>query len=81
MQQSAKDASISSYMLKTPFFITKGFKDNKKAKDKLFKNMCSFGARLDWRSRKRVASYYLDVETRKYQDRLLNPNPLDYITC
>ena len=32
------------------------------------------------REGRRVVSFYLDVETTKYQCRLLNPTPLDFIT-
>ena len=42
--------------------------------------MCDFGSRLEWRKGRSVISSYLDVETTKYQFRLLNPTPLDCIT-
>ena len=47
--------------------------------EKLLKHMCNFGARSEWREGRRVVSSYLDVETTKYQCRLLNPTPLERI--
>ena len=41
--------------------------------------MCNFRARAEWRSDRRSVSFYLDVETKKYQYCLINPNPLDCI--
>ena len=41
--------------------------------------MCNFGSREECRKERSVISYYLDVETTKYQCRLLNLTPLDCI--
>ena len=78
--QYIKDISILLHMLKHPYFITKIFKDNKKVKDHILKNMCSFGEWADWSSRIIPISSHLDVETRKDQYFLLNTTPLDWIT-
>ena len=48
--------------------------------EKLFKHMCNFGSRVECREGRIVVSYYLDVDTTKYQCRLLNHTPLDCIT-
>ena len=74
-----KYSSLSSYMLKPLSFITQVFKDNKKAQEKIFKNMCDFGAISDWRNGRRPASYYLGVDNSKYQDHLFNPTPFNCI--
>ena len=42
--------------------------------------MCNFGVRSEYREGIVVVSSYLDVETTKYQCRILNPTPLDCIT-
>ena len=42
--------------------------------------MCNFGSRAVWRNFIRAVGSYLDVDTRIYQYRLLNPTPLDCIT-
>ena len=77
MHQAIKDASISFYMLKTPYLIAQVFKQNNKSQKNIFNNMCDFGARAQWSIGRRYVSYYLDVETRKYQNHLLNPTHLD----
>ena len=38
-----KSSSISYFMLKPPYILTYGFNKNKKAQEKLFKNMCNLG--------------------------------------
>ena len=64
-------------MLKTSKLLTQGFEKNRTAQEKLFKHMCNFGSRADWRKGRSVFSSYLDVETTKDQCRLLNPTPLN----
>ena len=44
VKQAVKYSSLLSYMFKPPFLLTKGFKENNKAQDKLFKNVCDFGS-------------------------------------
>ena len=39
--------------------------------------MCKFGEQVDWIIRVRAIGFYIDVNTRKYQDRLINPIPLE----
>ena len=80
MQKAVKYYSLSSYMLKPSNLLTKGFDKNRETRDKLFKQMCNFGLRTEWREVRIVVSYYIDVETTKYQYRLLNPTTLDYIS-
>ena len=41
--------------------------------------MCNFGAWEEWRIRRIYDIYYLDVDTIKDQDRLINSKYLDYI--
>ena len=41
--------------------------------------MCNFGAWGEWRIRRIYDIYYLDVDTIKDQDRLINSKYLDYI--
>ena len=53
---------------------------NRTTQEKLFKHMCNFGSRAEWRDGKRVVTFYLDVDTDKDKFCLLNPTPLDYIT-
>ena len=79
MHKSVKCSFLTSYMLKTPSLLTQGFKNNKKVQDKIFNNMCNYGARAECRSGRISASSYLGVDTRNYQYHLLNPIPLDYI--
>ena len=76
MQKALKSSSLSSYMLKPSKLITKGLENNRTAQDKRFKHMCNFGSRAEWRKGRSVISSYLDVETTKYQCRILNPTPL-----
>ena len=66
VQWTVQSASILSYMLKPPSFLTQGFRDNNKAQENILKHMCDFGAWEDWRSGKRSISSYIGVETRKY---------------
>ena len=68
VHQAVKADSIPSHMLKPPYFLTQVFKWNNKASDNIFKHMCEFGARSEWRNGRRATSYYLDIETIKYQD-------------
>ena len=42
--------------------------------------MCNFGAWEKWRERIRIVSSYRDVDITKYQCRLFNTTPLEYIT-
>ena len=44
VQRVVKYYSLSSYMLKPPSLITKGFNKNKKSQEKLFKQMYNFRA-------------------------------------
>ena len=67
MQQVVKYYSLLSYILKTPSLLTQGFRENKKAHKKIFKNMCNFDARVEWKSGRRAVSYHPDFETRKNQ--------------
>ena len=79
VHQAVKYSSIYSFMLKPTSLLTQVFIENKKAQENLFKNMCNFGAWLVWRNGRRYISSYLDVDTIKYQYRLINPTPLDCI--
>ena len=79
MQNSFKSSSLSSYILKPPQLLTQVFGNNRTAHEKLFKHMCNFGSREDWRKGRRVVSSYLDVETTKNQCRILDRMPLDCI--
>ena len=76
MQKALKSSSLSSYILKPSSLLTQGFEKNKTAQEKLFKHMCNFGSRAEWRKGRSVISSYLDVETTKDQFCLLNPKPL-----
>ena len=69
-----------SYMLKRPSLLPKGFIKNKKTQEKLFKHMCNFGAREEWRNGRRDVSSYLDVEISKNQYRLVNSTTLECIS-
>ena len=80
MQKSLKYSYLSSYTLKPSKLLTQGFESNRTAQEKLLKNMCNFGSRAEWRKGISVISYYLDIETTKYQCCLLNPTPLECIT-
>ena len=80
VHHSLKYPSILTYMLKHPSFITQGFKQNMKSQQKIFGNMCDFGSHIKWRRNIRAIIYYIDVETRKYQERLINPTSLYFIT-
>ena len=75
IQKAFKSTSLSSYMLKPSHLLSQGFKKNRTAQENLFKHMCNFGAREG----RRVVGSYIDVETTKYQCRLLNPTPLGCI--
>ena len=79
MQKFLNSSSFSSYMLKPSQLLPQGFGNNRTAQEKLFKHMCNVGSRAEWKNGRRVGSSYLDVDTTKYQCRLLNPTPLDYI--
>ena len=74
-----KSSSISSYILKPSHLLTNGFGNNITAQEKLFKHMCNFGARAEWRKGRIVVRSYLDIYTTKYQCLLLNNSPLDCI--
>ena len=49
MQKAMQSSSLSSYMLKPSHLLTQGFEKNKKAQEKIFKHMCHFWARAEWR--------------------------------
>ena len=49
------------------------------SQENIFKKIFDFWAWAEWIEGRRVFSSYLDVETTKYQCRLLNPTPLDCI--
>ena len=66
MQRVVKYSSISSYLLKPISLLTQGFNTNNKAQEKLFKHMCNFGARSEWRNERRAVSSYIDVEISNY---------------
>ena len=80
MYKALKSSYILSYMLKPSHLLTQGFGNNMIEQDKLFKHVCNFGSREELRNGRRVVSYYLAVDTTKYQCRLLNPRPLDCIS-
>ena len=80
MQKALNSSSLSFYTLKSSKLLTQVFENNSTAQDNLFKNMCNFGSREEWRKEGIVVSYYLDVDTTKDQCRLLNTTPLDCIT-
>ena len=65
IQKALKYSSLSSYMLKPSHLVAHDFESNRTAQDKLFKNMCNFGARSKWREWRRVVSSYICVETTK----------------
>ena len=67
MQMAVKSSSISSYRLNPSHLITQVFDNNRTAQENLFKQMCNFGTRAEWREGVRVVSYYLDVDTTKDQ--------------
>ena len=72
MQNDMKSYYLSSYMLKPYHLLTQYFEKNRTAHEILFKHICNFGEREDWREGRIVVSYYLDVETTKYRCRILN---------
>ena len=61
IQKDVKYSSILSYMLEPSHLLTQGFESNRTAHEKLFKHMCSFGARAERREGRIVVSSYLDV--------------------
>ena len=67
-------------MLKPPSLITKDFNTNMNTQEKLFKNMCNFGAWEEWRNGRRATSSYIDVEISNNQCRLVNTTPFYCIT-
>ena len=80
MQRFVKSYSLLSFMLKPPCLLTQGFNNNNKAQEKLFNHMCNFGTLTEWMNVRRVGSYYLDVDIRNDQYRLVNLTPLNCIT-
>ena len=66
-------------MLKPPSSLTQVFNNNKKEHENLFKHMCNFGTREEWRNGRISFGSYLDVEIRNDQYLLVKPNPLDCI--
>ena len=79
MQKALKYSYLSSYILKPYFLLTQAFEKNRTEQENLFKLMCNFGSRAEWRKGRSVISSYLDVESTKDQCHLLNPTPLDCI--
>ena len=79
MHKALNSSSLSSYMLKPSKLLTQGFEKNRTAQEKLFKHICNFCSRAEWRKGRSVISSYLDVETTKDQCRHQNPKPLDCI--
>ena len=79
MHKAVKYSSLWPYMLKPSYLLTQGFEKNRTAHENIFKHMCNFVAREEWREGKRVVSSYLNVDNTKDQCRLLNPTPLEYI--
>ena len=79
VQQAVKYSSLLYFMLKPPSLFKQVFEENKKSQEKLLKNMCNFGARAVCSNGRISVSSYLDVDTIKYQYRMLNPTPLDCI--
>ena len=79
IQKALKSSSISSYMLKPSKVLKQGSEKNRTAHEKLFRHMCNFESRADWRTGRSFISSYLDVDINKDQCRLLNPTPLDCI--
>ena len=77
VHQAVKFSSLFSYIMKPTSLLTQRSKENNKAQEKLFNDMCNFGAQAVWRNGRRAVSYYLDVDTITYQYRLLNLTPLD----
>ena len=67
MQKALKSSSLSSYLLKPSKSLTHGFENNRTAQEKLFKHMCNFGSRSEWRKGRSVISSYLDVESFQLQ--------------
>ena len=80
VQKIVKYSSLLSFMLKHTSLLTEGFKENKKSQEDLFKIMFNFGSLSVCRNGRRSVSSYIDVDTRKYQYRLLNPTPLECIS-
>ena len=81
MQKALKPSSLLSYMLKPSNLLTQGFGNNMTSHDKLLNQMCNLWARKECREEIIVVSSYLNVDTTKDQCSLLNPTPLDCITC
>ena len=79
IQKDLNYSSILSCMLKPSQLLTQGFGNNRTVQEKLFKYMFNFGSQEECNNRIIVVSSYLGVETTKYQCRLLNPTPLDFI--
>ena len=79
MHKAFKYSSILSYMFEPSHLLSQVFGKNITAHEKLYKHMCNFGAQAEWREERIVVSSYLDVDTTKYQCRLLNTTPLDCI--
>ena len=79
MHKALEYYSLSSFMLNFFNLLTQGFENNITAQEKLFKHMCNFWSRAEWRKGRSVISSYLYVDTTKYQCRILNPKTLDYI--
>ena len=62
MQKALKSSCILSCILKPSILLTQGFENNRTIQEKLFKQMCNFGSRAEWRMGRSVISSYLDVE-------------------
>ena len=76
IQKDLKYYSLSYYMLKPSNLLTQVFDNNRTEQEKLFTHIYNFGARAELREGRRVVGYYLDVDTTKYQCRILNPKNL-----
>ena len=50
-------------MLKPSHLLTQGFENNRTAQENIFKHMCNFGARAEWREVRRFVSSYINVDT------------------
>ena len=67
-------------MFKHPSLLSKIFNKNNKSQENIFKHMCNFGERAEWRNGRIMVSYYLNVNTSNDKYRLVNPTPLECIT-
>ena len=80
VQRVVKYSSLSSYILKLPYFLTQGVNKNNKSRENLFNHMCNFWSRAEWKNGRRSASSYLGIDIRNHQYPLVNPTPLNCIS-